>query len=256
MAETALATKYSPETFDRALSNLVERWKEEGGDAPIKYDAAAVKMDKSTASTALKYLGDIGLLEAPKAGSYVVPKEVLDYRTKMGEVKAKAKRKVATRVDEYPLYKESKFMLRLDDYTVDDLAKEVSGSETVAAEEGDLRDVKRSIGVLAELELLEIDEEGFVSIPADLDGEAQDEQPDERGGDTEDDEAEGVSEERPTGTSPPPSPQPPSREVDTVVHTGDAVLAVELDISMDVTDMEANEIKAKLEAIDGVLSGE
>lgn len=251
MSNVPLAHKYSAETYDQALSNLVERWKQEGGDGPIKYDEAAVGMDASTVSVALKFLGEIGLLEVPKAGSYIVPEAVVDYRTKMGDVEMDAKREVAARLDDYPLYKETKFMLGLNDFTVDELAEEVSGTAAVAADKSELSDVKRSLRILAALGLLDIDDEGRVSIPADLDVDSHSE-PDESEG-TDDEVRDGAEERRPEpDVSSDTQEQPPMDQAGTssAVTMG---LTVDMDISLDVTDMEAKEIREKLGAINDAL---
>lgn len=252
MSEIPLAQKYSPETFDRALSNLIERWRQEGGEDPIKYDEAAVGMDKSTVSVSLKFLGEIGLLDIPKAGHYTVPEEVVNYKTKMGDVKKEAKQEVTGRLEDYPLYKETKFLLRLNDFTLDELAEDVSGNPAVAAEQDELNDVKRSLRVLAELGFLEIDDEGGVSIPADLEGSSESEAPEagvdeaESGGESEGTEPE-VEADGSAAVHQPPSDGPKME------HGGPAGLSVDIDISMDVTEMEADEIEEKLEAINGAL---
>lgn len=251
MSEVPLAHKYSAETYERSLSNLVERWEQEGDGNPIKYDEAAIGMDKSTVSVALKYLGEIGVLEVPKAGSYVVPEDVVGYWTKMGEVKKQAKLDVADRLEDYPLYKEAKFMLSLDDFVLEDLAEDVAGSASVAASKDEVRDVKRSLNILAGLGFLEIDDEGHVSVPADLA-----------------DTSEGVPEED-EAPEPKQNVDEPQAEADGVggggavsqdtataqnspaeVVTG---LSVDMDISMDVTEMETQEVRDKLEVINDII---
>jgi hypothetical protein len=254
MSGVPLAHKYSTETYDQALSNLVERWKKEGGEDPIKYDEAAVGMDKSTVSVALKFLGEIGLLEVPKAGSYVVPDDVVDYKTKMGDVERSAKREVAARLDEYPLYKETKFMLGLSDpsVTLHELAENVSGSSAVAAEKSELSDVKRSLRVLAELGFLEIDDEGVVSIQADLEADSEPESV-EVGADAGED---GEAQERPAGSEDGTVAQQPLSDGASAAHAATPGLTVDMDISMDVTEMGADEIREKLEAIHVTLAQE
>lgn len=255
MSNVPLAHKYSAETYDQALSNLVERWKQEGGEDPIKYDEAAVGMDKSTVSVALKFLGEIGFLEVPKAGSYIVPDDVLDFKTKMGDVERSAKREVAARLDEYPLYKETKFMLGLSDapVTLDELAEDVSGSSAVAAEKSELSDVKRSLRVLAELGFLEIDDEGVVSIPADLEPDSESESVEVGVDAGEDGGAADEAQERSAGSDDGATTQPPLPDGANAAHVATPGLTVDMDISMDVTDMGPDEIREKLEAINGAL---
>jgi hypothetical protein len=257
MSDVPLAQKYSAETFDQALSNLVERWKQEGGEDPIKYDEAAVGMDETTVSVALKFLGEIGLLEVPKAGSYIVPDDVLDYRTKLGEVERSAKREVAARLEEYPLYKETKFMLGLNDFTLDELAEDVSGNAAVAAEKDELPDVKRTLMVLAGLGFLEIDEEGVVSIPADLEADSESESIEDgvdAGGDGGGAEGEeGEAQRQPADSGDGAATEPPLPDGVSAGHVATPGLAVDMDISMNVTEMGPDEIREKLEAIKGAL---
>lgn len=251
MSSVPLAHKYSAETYDQALSNLVERWKQEGSEDPIKYDEAAVGMDKSTVSVALKFLGEIGLLEVPKAGSYIVPDDVLDFKTKMGDVEKSAKREVAARLDDYPLYKETKFMLGLNDspVTLDELAENVSGTAAVAAEKGELSDVKRSLRILAELGFLEIDEEGVVTIPTGLETDSDSESESVEDGVDSGEEAQ----ERPAGSDDGAAAEPPLPDGSSAGQVATPGLTVDMDISMDVTDMGPDEIREKLEAINGAL---
>lgn len=253
MSDIPLASKYSAETFDKALSNLLERWKQKGDDEPVKYDEAAIGMDKSTVSVALKYMGDIGLLEVPKAGSYVVPADVLTYRTKMGEVKREAKREVAARLEDYPLYQEIKFMLGVEDYVLKELAEEVSGSAAVAASQDELRDVERSINVLAELGFLEVDEEDYVSVPSDLDGAPETEigeegEAPEEGAGANESESDVPSKADDEGSARREMPD----AKDTPLQRSTS-LSVDMDISMDVTEMEAEEVKKKLGVINDIL---
>lgn len=252
MSDVPLAHKYSAETYDKALSNLVERWNQEGDGSPIKYDEAAIGMDKSTVSTALKFLGEIGLLEVPKAGSYIVPEDVLNYRTKMGAVRDQAKRDVAERLDDYPLYKEAKFMIGLDDFELDELAENVSGSASVAASQDELRDVNRSLNILIELGFLEVDEEGHVSVPDDLGGGAESAE-EEVGPDIEEGQAAAEAETEADGAGTGAAARQATAggaAVGPEIVTG---LTVEMDISMDVTEMETQEVKDKLEVINKIL---
>ena len=159
MSEVALAHKYSSEIYEKALSNVIDRW-EQDGDDPVKYDEAAIGMDTSTVSVALKFLAEIGLLDAPKAGHYNVPETVVEYRNKFGEVQREAKKDVERTISDYPIYDEAKFLLEREKYTLDDLAEEIAGSSRISADKDELGDVKRSLKILAELGFFEISEDG------------------------------------------------------------------------------------------------
>ncbi|WP_254272422.1 hypothetical protein [Haloarcula marina] len=271
MSEIPLAHKYSAETYDQALTNLVERWERNGDGEPVKYDEAAIGMDKSTVSTALKFLGEIGLLESPKAGQYKVPEEVVDFKTKIegGDVQKKAKHKVEDRISDYPLYSEATFYIGVNDFDLDELVTEVAGSSEVAASQDEVNDVERSIRILAELGFLEIDEEGGVSVPTDLNesADADKSSSDDSQGDEEVEETEKQTEgeEEPeaegkqvTLTNPQPNTdengQQEVRGQTTSQALAQAGLAVDVDISMDVTEMETNEVEDKLEIINDIFT--
>ncbi|WP_339103972.1 hypothetical protein [Haloterrigena salinisoli] len=266
MSEVPLAHKYSAETYDRALSNLVTRWDHEGSEEPIKYDQAAGEMDKSTTSVALKYLGEIGLLEVPKAGYYEVPDEVFRFRDKIGDVAREAKQEVASRLEEYPLYEETKFHLKLKDSVCefDDLVEAVAGSTSVAASQDEVRDVERSLNILDVLGFLEIDDEGRVSIPEDLENDPVADEPEDNTSSENDTSLEDyTSPEVDQGPEPEPAEgaaEPTGRTVARQTPDGGAIavqdgvtgINVEMDISMDVTEMETEEVEQKLEAIHDV----
>lgn len=265
MSDVPLAIKYSADTYDKALSNVVKRWLRKGDGESVKYDEAAIGMDESTVSTSLKFLGEIGILEVPKAGHYIVPDEVVDYRNKMGEVKREAKLRVEHRLEEYPLYEETKFILEMErDYQLDELAEEVSGSAAVAASQDELVNVKRSLNILERLGFLEIDDEGYVSIPDDLKRDSETGSHKEDAGseadpatESEIDEEtnghgnEGTARQVPNGGTVAP---PRSAKVGTIDRPdGVTRFVVDVDISMDVTEMETDEVREKLEAINNSL---
>jgi hypothetical protein len=210
-------------------------------------------MDKSTVSTALKFLGEIGILGVPKAGNYIVPEEVVDWRTKVGEVQRESRREVESRLNEYPLYKEAKFMLGLGDFTLEELVEDVSGSAAVAASKDELRDVKRSLSILAELGFLEVDEEGRVSVPDDLEGGTEAEAPEEGTAPEADASTEPESAAQPSEVGDGAAVPQNSDGGTVVAPQKTARLAVDMDISMDVTDMGADEVREKLEVINEVL---
>jgi hypothetical protein len=255
MSEVPLAHKYSAQTYDDALSNLVERWKQRNDSGPVKYKQAAIGMDESTVSVALKFLGEIGLLEVPKAGSYVVPDDVVDYKTKMGEVKLEAKRDIAERLKGYVLYEEALFMLGLDEFDIEELAESLSGSSSVAAEKDELSDVKRSLNILAELGFLQIDDEGSVTAPVELDGASESGEQEELDADNEED-AMSADEKAEQATNSVGTATDIGQSTDvapSVVSGGSTRLSVDMDISMDVTEMETQEVRDKLEVIEDIL---
>jgi hypothetical protein len=166
----------------------------------------------------------------------------------MGTVKTEAKQDVARRLMDYPLYKETEFMLGVNEFTLEELTKEVSGSATVAASQDELPDVERSLAILETLGFLVIDDEGRVSMPDELKDDIHSGEP--GAGTTPEDEGEVAD-----GGTVAAAPQEP--ESVTVAGAENATtLAIDLDITMDVTEMETEEIQEKLEGIHGALEQE
>lgn len=253
MSEVPLARKYSAGTYDKALSNVVNRWVQNNGEGPVKYDEAAIGMDKSTVSVALKYLAQIGLLESPKAGSYNVPDEVVDYENKIGQVQEQAKRAVKERIGNYPLYSEAIFYLNVDDFTLDELVEDVAGSSEVAASQDEVADVKRSLKILAELEFLKIGEDGAVSVPDDLRGESDtngDQLPEQSSDEEQADTKEEHSTPENGGAQAKQDGGAPASSADGHVQSQ---LVSDVDVSIDATEMGAEDLRKKLEIIDDVL---
>jgi len=106
------------------------------------------------------------------------------------------------------------------------------------------------------LGFLEIDEEGLVSISADLEAENPSES-DEDGGDAEEDDgAEVEAQALPFESDDGGAPQHPLPDGASAAHVATTGLTVDMDISMDVTEMGPDEIREKLEAINGALAHE
>lgn len=133
------------------------------------------------------------------------------------------------------------------------MVEEVAGSSEVAASKDEVSDVKRSLKILAELGFLEIDEEGNVSIPAGLkDGDdGAKSSPDGQSQDSEDGE-EQVDRPLTEFNEENGEPQETVERVRSQ-SMSQSRLAVDVDISMDVTEMKTNEVKEKLETINDVL---
>jgi len=262
MSEVKLAHKYSGETYKKSLSNLVKRWEQVDGEKPVKYGEAAIGMDETTVSTCLRFLAEIGLLESPKAGRYNVPKEVVEYENRLGDVKKEAKRKVEKRLNDYSLYDEAKFYIGVDSFTIEDLSKELAGSTRIAASEDELSDVKRSVNILVALGFLEIDDDGIVSCSPDLFDPSEDNSQREEKVSSEMDNVDqnGSQNSNTIGVE----QSTPAEEV----HNGNkhknqqmavsenssspsskTQLVVDIDITMDITEMDTKEIEDRLEVI-------
>jgi hypothetical protein len=255
MSEVALAHKYSSETYEKALSNVVDRW-EQGGDNPVKYDEAAIGMDTSTVSTSLKFLAEIGLLDAPKAGRYNVPEMVVKYRNKFGEVQQEAKKDVESMISDYPVYDEAKFLLEREQYTLDELAEAIAGSSRIAANKDELGDVKRSLKILAELDFLEMGEEGGVSLHDDLCAEESNVPNRNQKPEAEfDEEAEtGLTESKDENAEIQLEPEPKASEQKETRITAGPKFMSNIEISVDLVKIESDELREKLKIIKDILS--
>lgn len=168
MSDVTLAHEYSAETYNKALDNLVSRWEQEKEGNPIKYDKAAIGMAKSTVSTTLKFLAEIGLLDSPKAGYYKVPENVVKYKNNVGNAQRQSKQKVAEMIGDYPVYDEATFLVGRGEFTLNEMTDEIAGMSNIAASSDEIQNVRRSIEILAELGFLQLDEEDQVSVPTDL----------------------------------------------------------------------------------------
>lgn len=254
MSDIPLANSYSPSTYDESLNNLTTRWQEKSDEGPVKYDQAALTLDASTVSTALKYLGDIGLIDSPKAGYYEVPDEVIDYRTKLGEVKADAKRQVVDRISGYPVYEESKIRVKIDEIKIEELAEAVGGSAQVSASESDLKKIERSIKILAEFGLFNIDEEGMVSLPDSTEPDSSEEST------TDTDEAKNQNGNQTTNIE----EQSESTNSDVSSKTQDHSTnsntppptnpEINIEVSLELTDMDPDEAREKVDILNSLLT--
>jgi len=183
------------------------------------------------------------MLDSPTSGYYKIPPEVVKFRKKTGEVREEAKQKMIERVSEYKLYEESKFITGIDEFTIHELAEEVAGSKNVAADEDEIDAVKRSLKVLVQFELLEVDEDDVVSQPSADKVESNKESPKDTSDGTDDSARENTGESN-------------EERTDTKIEDENK-LQVELEIQMDITDMEPSEIENKLKSIrDSLNDGE
>lgn len=237
MADISLATKYSSETYEKALKNIVRVAEKKDENNTIKYSEAAIGMDDSTASVSLKYLAEIGLLESPKAGHYEVPEEVIKYRNGLPAVQERSKKNVESRLREYPLYDETVFLLDSKEYSLEDLAEEVGGRPSITASKDELGDIKRSLKIISELGFLQINEDGKVSTVVESEKEIDSEESENKELDSTTEDSKETSKK--------------SQE-----KTSSQDLGIELDVKMDVTEMTVEEIQNKMKTIQEVIKDE
>lgn len=170
MSEVALPLgRFSAETHIDSLEGLVNRYEHEG--EPIHYKKAATKVNKSTSSSCLRYFNDIGLIEAEKQGIYVPSSAVIDYFTKVGRAKESANEDIKSKLNDDSLFSEISFHLDDGGIEKNELATRAAGHLEINKD--DIPRVERAIEIFVELNSLDIDEDGIVTLPADSDFSAK-----------------------------------------------------------------------------------
>jgi len=104
MSDVTLAALYTPENYRKALDNLVKRYRKDGTE--IHYtDTSFDDLSEDQAGSALKFFGDIGLIDITKRGYYRPPDEVVTWINSVdGPVKQEAKAEVREKLSEYDVY--------------------------------------------------------------------------------------------------------------------------------------------------------
>lgn len=151
--------RFSAQTHIDSLQGLVDRYEHE--QEPIHYKKAATTVNKSTCSSCLKYFNDIGLIEAEKQGVYIPSDYIIDFFTKVGEAREKAIEEIASKLEQDPIFDEISFQLDEDGSEQKELATDVAGVLEINKE--DISKIERAIEIFAELEVLDVDEEGIVT---------------------------------------------------------------------------------------------
>ncbi|MFB6199746.1 MAG: hypothetical protein ABEJ83_02615 [Candidatus Nanohaloarchaea archaeon] len=220
MSELALPQAYSPEKHVEALENLVNKYDKDG--EAVKYSDAAIDMDSSSCSSCLSFWADLDLIEPEKQGYYVPNQSTSDLINQFGEAKQRAKEKVVEKLQDDEIYETLEFIVENREFDLDKLAREV-GSK-VGVKEDNVNRLERYIEILVELEVLEINEEGKVTLPEEETTETQS------------------------------SPVDAGSEEDKVIEreenpTKQASSSINIEIAMDVTDMDTDEIEEKLQKL-------
>lgn len=240
MSGVILAKRYSPGNYPVALNNLVKRYQRD--EQPIHYTEAGFgDVSEDQASSALRFFADIGFLENPKGASYVPPESVVTWQRKMGPIAEEAKEEVQDLLTEYEIFEETLFVLEDGEQKLEGLAEQVGG--LVGIDEDELTDMKRTLRVFVELGFLEIDAENRVSLP--------------ESNDTEIDQHNSVEDPKEQDDGSTPGPQEPSdqleedpeRAVEQKGRSGIANLNVDLDISLNATEMDPDDLERKINAI-------
>ena len=240
MSGVILAERYSPGNYPIALNNLVKRYQRD--EQPIHYTETGFgDVSEDQASSALRFFADIGLLENPKGANYVPPESVITWQRKMGPIAEEAKEEVRDLLTEYEIFEETLFVLEDGGQKLEGLAEQVGG--LVGIDEDELTDMKRTLRVFVELGFLEIDAENRVSLPEYNDAEID-----------EDNSVEDPKEQDDGSTPSPEEPsdqleEDPERAVEQKGRSGIANLNVDLDISLNATEMDPDDLERKINAI-------
>lgn len=164
MDEIALPLdRFSAKTHSESLEGLVDRYEHEG--EPIHYKKAAVNVNETTCSSCLRYFNDLDLIKAEKQGVYVPSQSIVDYFTKVGKAKESATKDLISIIIEDTLFKEISFHLDNGGIEKTELANTVAGHLEINKD--DIKRIKRAIDIFAELEALQIDEDGKVTLSSD-----------------------------------------------------------------------------------------
>lgn len=245
MSGVILAERYSPGNYPGALNNLVKRYQRD--TQPVHYTEAGFgEVSEDQASTALRFFAEIGLLENPKGANYVPPESVVTWQRKMGPIAEEAKEEVRNLLTEYEVFEETLFVLEDGEQKLESLAEQVGG--LVGIDEDELTDMKRTLRVFVELGFLEIDAENVVSLPDSIDEEGDEEE-----------HVEGPIEQEEESTTTPEEPSEQVKQdsdgaVEQIGRSGDVNLNVDLDISLNATEMDPDDLERKVNAIRKIAS--
>lgn len=245
MSEVALATPYAPGNYRKGLNNLVKRYEKD--DTEIHYkDVSFNELSEDQARAALKFFGDIELIDITKRGHYRPPDEVVTWISSVdGPIKKEAKEKVEKRLSEYEVYDWIKFLLEDSERELESLVTDIGGN--IGVSEDDLSRLKRTIEVFAAIEFLEIDDENNVKLLYDVAMESSSKDSSSQ---------QNSKQERPENLD-------VSYDSNSELSEGDQIqtnsqnqtqnAAIDLSVSLDATEMNVEDLREKLAVIKEVL---
>lgn len=253
MSDVVLAGRYSADNYPLALENLAKRYRRKESDEAVNYSELGFGgLSEDQASEALRFFANIGLLENPKGANYIPSQSVLNWKLKMGETAEQGKIDTFEQLKEYEVFNELVFILEEGAEELDDLAEQVGG--LVGIDEDELSQMKKTIEVFAACESLDIGDDNIVSLTHSPEriaesGESRSkEQSLEETVSSEpeipDSESEldtdGIEDERPSEDNSPRNSQ--------------STLNLELEISMNATEMDPDDLREKLEIVEEILN--
>lgn len=246
MSDVELAYKYAAENYPIALENLAKRYQRSDGSEPVHYSELGFGgISDEQAKYALRFFADIELFENPKGANYIPSESLINWQLKLGDSAQKGKEGVRQKLLEYEVFDELTFVLEEGEQQIEALAEQVGGM--VGIDEDELPEMVKTIEVFAACGFFEIDGEGVVSLPEGErenhdEGEPSEEKTQESTRDEEvqktsnpeADDAEAID----TVNSPPPQPR--------------KAIEVDLEISINATEMDADDFREKLEILEDV----
>lgn len=162
---------YSAQIYIKSLRGLVDRY--EHDQEPVHYKkAAATSVNETSCSSCLKYFNNIGLIEAEKQGVYIPSDLVIDFFTEVGEARGNAVKKIASKLTNNPVFEEILYHLGKDSVEKNELATKVANVLEMKKE--DVSNIERAIDIYAELESLNVNEDGVVTLRSDSDIDPED----------------------------------------------------------------------------------
>jgi len=152
--------RFSAETYHTVLDDLVQRyWNEK---EPVHYRQAAINHNEKTSSSCLRYLSEINLIEAEKAGVYIPTEEAADYIRNEGGTNLDTINALDDLLSSYSVYSEAKFLVNQGSYDEEELANKIVGQ--LDLDEDSASQVETAISIFEEFELLEANEDGILKV--------------------------------------------------------------------------------------------
>ena len=249
MSDVVLASKYAAENYPIALNNLAKRYQKEDGEEDVHFSELGFgDISDQQAKVCLRFFADIGLIENTKHANYIPPDSVVTWQRKMGEKAEEAKKDVRQSLLEYDVFSETMFILEEGGEELESLAEQVGGM--IGIDEDEMSEMTKTIEVFSEIGFVEIDEENVVSLPDSFDGEVSATEEAEEDEDGESDPENSTDETLEEFVEDDIEQKGKSNKHDPVEDgKHPSSLKIDLDISIDATEMGVEDLQEKLEII-------
>jgi len=248
MSEVPLAPRYAAKNYPIALKNLSKRCQKKDEGEEVHYSELAFgELSEEQAKVALRFFSQAGLIENTTGANYIPPKEVVTWQIKIGEQSDAAKKEVRELLNEYDVFSEMMFVLNEGEMDLSELAEQVGGM--VGIDEDEVSKMEKTIEVFSEMEFVEVNEDGTVSSIENTESEKAEstkidgQESDAGNGDSL--SVGGAELDKPdaSGTT------HDSRNDDGSKNEAPQDLTVNLDVSINATEMDPDDLEEKLEVI-------